>query len=153
MWTSTSKVIQSNEVQKEKIQLDLDFPKSITTSRWAGHATGQNVVRPTEQTANAPVCFGMMHTISVVNFIHPGSRTRVLGGWSSTIMFTILSTFQQDDDCANSRLLIGGSFDRMSARVEVEEFYFPSFICCKDSRKQGAEARKQRAGNCTARTA
>jgi hypothetical protein len=27
----TSKVIQSNEVQKEKIQLDLDFPKSITT--------------------------------------------------------------------------------------------------------------------------
>jgi hypothetical protein len=32
MWTSTSKVIQSNEVQKEKIQLDLDFPKSITTS-------------------------------------------------------------------------------------------------------------------------
>jgi hypothetical protein len=32
MWTSTSKVIQSNDVQKEKIQLDLDFPKSITTS-------------------------------------------------------------------------------------------------------------------------
>jgi hypothetical protein len=32
MWTSTSKVIQSNEVQKEKIQLDLDFPKSIITS-------------------------------------------------------------------------------------------------------------------------
>jgi hypothetical protein len=25
MWTSTSKVIQSNDVQKEKIQLDLDF--------------------------------------------------------------------------------------------------------------------------------
>jgi hypothetical protein len=34
MWTSTSNVIQSNEVQKEKIQLDLDFPKSITTSIW-----------------------------------------------------------------------------------------------------------------------
>jgi hypothetical protein len=33
MWTSTSKVIQSNEVQRKKIQLDLDFPKSITTSR------------------------------------------------------------------------------------------------------------------------
>jgi hypothetical protein len=32
MWTSTSKIIQSNEVQKEKIQLDLDFPKSVTTS-------------------------------------------------------------------------------------------------------------------------
>jgi hypothetical protein len=32
MWTSTSKVIESNEVQKEKMQLDLDFPKSITTS-------------------------------------------------------------------------------------------------------------------------
>jgi hypothetical protein len=32
MWTSTSKVIQSNEVQKGEIQLDLDFPKSITTS-------------------------------------------------------------------------------------------------------------------------
>jgi hypothetical protein len=32
MWTSTSKVIQSNEIQKENIQLDLDFPNSITTS-------------------------------------------------------------------------------------------------------------------------
>jgi hypothetical protein len=37
MWTSTSKVIQSNEVQKEKIQLDLDFPKSITTSNHMCH--------------------------------------------------------------------------------------------------------------------
>jgi hypothetical protein len=37
MWTSTSKLIQSNEVQKEIIQLDLDFPKSITTSRQVPH--------------------------------------------------------------------------------------------------------------------